>query len=214
MANKQTVQDVNPEARLAELNLDVDLLIEVVMAGEAARATCNANDPRNLPGLLAWARIVRALRERTAPRGYKRSDDGGLPCAVNAAGTVAIAVATGNGATGSDEMPRTRNPKGPATHAAIAKNQLALFDLSSVDLSAALPPEVAATPDRITLFLLVSRTPGEIRSELSLPAKTDETGRVVGWTDRIPLPAIKLDAPEELLEPTEEIDLDLRRKPD
>jgi len=166
--------------RLAVIGLDVNVLRDAVAMGEAARNTCTANDPAITPGFLAWARTTRGLRDLLAPRGWCRSNDGGLETVVAPDGKVALVVATGDEATGRAGVPpKTKYSKGPATAAAIEQNQLSLFE----DLAPIVP--ALAPADRVTWLLLIARESDEVRCELSLPAAIGEDGRVESWSERI-----------------------------
>lgn len=52
---------------LARLGLRREVLVEAVLAGEAARDSCTANDPLIAPGFMSWARTTRGLREQLVP---------------------------------------------------------------------------------------------------------------------------------------------------
>lgn len=190
---KQAVysETLDIETRLRELGLSADVLREAIKRGEAHRSGCTRNDPLSFPGIAAWARTVRSLRELLIPQGWLRSDENKIPLIIDPLGRLAIAVATGNSDTGSAETSsKTKYPKGPATMAAVAKNaeQLA-FDF--YEQSIRIQPK--RTSDCLTWVLLFRRCSGEIRCELSLPSKIGEDGRVVDWVERIILPPISLD---------------------
>ena len=102
---------------LAEIGLSFDVLRDAMLAGETARDSCTANDPSNAAGFDAWARTVRALRERLTLAGWVRNDSDGLPTVIAPSGEIAIVVATGDEATGDrDKTPKTKYPKGPDYH--------------------------------------------------------------------------------------------------
>lgn len=173
--------------RLAELGLTFDDLYRAMRYGYLARLSCNSNDPPSTVGFLLWARTTRGLREQLAPRGWMKSDKK-LSVTVNPDETIAIAVSTGDDATGLvDGEPKSRFPKGPATREAVAINadaQGELFPLAEVTKR---PPT--------TWFLLLSvekqKEKTVIRAELSLPSSMDEEGRIGGWFERIVLPVIE-----------------------
>ena len=156
--------------------------------GEAARNSCTANDPVITPGFLAWARTTRGLRELLAPAGWQRSSEGGLETVVAPDGKLAVAVATGDEATGQpDNSPKTKYSKGPATVAAIEQNQLSLF----ADLEPVVPGPVPT--DRVTWLLLIARGVDEVRCELSLPQAIGDDGKIESWSERIILAPVGRD---------------------
>jgi hypothetical protein len=174
-------------ARLAELGVTAEQLLDGVRAGELARASCTPHDPRLLPGVLAWGRTVRGLRERLCPLGWVRSEERSLATVGSPDGQITIGVSTGDEATGVESRsPRTKYPKGPATIAAVDQNQLWLAIVE--------PPATSDdTSDRVTWILLIHRAKNEVRSELSLPAAIGDDGRIDSWSERIILPVIALD---------------------
>ena len=154
--------------RLAELGLAETKLAEIVRRGYVAFASCTPNDPPLYPGFSAWATMVRGLREYLLPD-WERSDENNYSLVINPAGNVAIAVATGDDATGhSDAIPTTKSSKGPSTLEAVTSNQIQL------ELPYVFPPVPAparpANPDeqRMTWILLVHRAQNEVRCELSI----------------------------------------------
>jgi hypothetical protein len=179
-------------ARLAELGLDQLVLQEAVMQGMIARSECTLNDPPQAPGICAWARVIRVLREKLIPRQWTRSDEGNYSLVVSPCNKFAIAVATGDENTGIVMAnPMTKSPKGPLTQSAIDVNQyqLSLFN--------ALPEyEIPKTAhnDRMTWILLQTYDLGkkEVRFELSLPSKY--SGKVDGWSERIIMMALPFDS--------------------
>ena len=180
--------------RLSQLGLDTEQLREIVRRGYVAFISCSPNDPPLFPGFSAWAMLVRGLREYLLPEGWERSDENNYSLVINGSGTVAIAVATGDAATGrANEQPTTKSSKGPSTVEAVTSNQL-MLDLTFF------PPEPpqAAHPSareqqRTTWILLVHRAQGEVRYELSLPTSMGPDGRVDGWQERIILGSIPTD---------------------
>lgn len=170
------------DQRLAALGLTVELLLDVVRQGEAARASATALDPTTTAGYLAWHRKVRALRERTLLLGWGRRDVKNCPLAVNPDARMAIVVATGNEATGTPGNPSNKFSKGPVLENAVDVNQLDLF-----------AEPVRKKNECVTWFLLTRANAKEARSELSLP-ETMQNGYVVLWRERIILPVVTLDS--------------------
>lgn len=210
------VKVADVDARLAELGLAQEALSKVIRQGYVAFAACTANDPPLYPGFSAWAAMVRGLREYLLPE-WSRSDESNYSLVVNPTGTVAIAVATGDEATGRQEsLPTTKSSKGPSTVEAVTTNQLQL------KLPFIFPPleapvdSVNSSAKRMTWILLVHRGLNEVRCELSLPTSMGSDGRVDGWRERIILSAIPTD-PEVLeivppQQPQPDIVVDIKRR--
>lgn len=204
------------DSRLAELGLDENRLGEIVRRGYVAFSSCTPNDPPLYPGFSAWASMVRGLREYLLPE-WDRSDESNYSLVINPAGTVAIAVATGDDGTGRrDATPTTKSSKGPSTAEAVTTNQLQL------DLPFVFPPvQAPARPasgekQRITWIFLVHRAKGEVRCELSLPSSMGTDGRVDRWQERIILKAIPTDLEVMEITPPQpqlpDITIDVKRR--
>ena len=191
--------------RLRLLGLTVDIIRESIMAGELAWSSCTRNDPPALGGLLRWGRTTRGLRERTIPHGWKRSEAGQLSTVVHPAGDVAIAVATGDEGTGiAEAVPRTKYPKGPATAAAVERNQLqlGLFDAEIHPLGDDDAPE-----SKVVTWL--ARSGREVRFELSLPGRIGDDDRVEDWAERILFEPLSVEPTPNLDQLGEAIDIDV-----
>src|SRR5579871_1828736 len=172
-------------ARLAELGITEDLLMQAVQRCLTAWASCTANHPQLFGGISQWAETVCALRETLIPLGWYRSDDGNLPLTINRAGNVAITVATGDESTGQpEESPCTKSSKGPRTASAIEVNRRQLTLFGDIRL---LPEDLSRVNGRMTWLLLVHRDMNtrQLRCELSRPIEIGDDGRVDGWAERI-----------------------------
>ena len=194
---------------LAELGLTPDILNEAILRGETARDSCTANDPPNAPGFYSWAGTVRALRDILVPLGWVRNDDVNYSRIVNDELNIAIAVVTGDEATGNpDFSPKTKYPKGPATQAAVTVNQDSLFS----ELSA--PTEDEPEYPWITWMLLRKRSGTTVFAELSLPSAMSKDGQVERWESRIILEPMSFDPLIDLNEDSGEppIDVLVRRR--
>lgn len=199
-------------ARLAQLGLTYEIVRDAILAGELARNSCTANDPPATPGILGWARTTRGLREGTIPLGWRASEAGQLSTCVDPTGAIAIAVATGDQATGDRRgEPKTKYPRGPATAAAIERNkmQLGLFDTPA-------PPPVEEEQSKVvTWLLLLSRTPSQVHCEVSLPGHIGSDERIESWEERIilaPVPTDPTPPSERLEEPGAEIEVEVKRR--
>lgn len=106
-------------------------------------------------------------------------------------GHVAIAVATGNEATGTLSSPSTKSVKGPSTVDAVEVNRLQAW-LPGMEPSI-LSNEQEKDNQEITWLLLIHHAANEIRSELSHPVDIGADGRVSVWRERILLQSLPLD---------------------
>lgn len=202
--------------RLAQLGLEEGRLAAIVRRGYLAFASCTPNDPPLYPGFSAWAAMVRGLREYLLPE-WTRCDENNYSLVINPGGTMAIAVATGDDATGRfDFSPTTKSSKGPSTIDAVASNQMQL-ELPYVFDAAPVPAvDDSLEEKRMTWILLVHRARGEVRCELSLPTSMGSDGRVDGWRERIILKSIPTDTefveitPPQPLQP--DISVDVKRR--
>lgn len=197
--------------RLYSLGITAELLVDAVSDGQIARDTCTANDPATLAGLLAWGRTVRGLRERLIPLGWTRGNSRGLETAIHPSGEFAIAVATGDEATGIEaQSPKSRHPKGSSMASAVNRNQKLLWE-DVIEREVAIAPATNCE----TWVLLICVCESEVRSELALPVSIGIDGRVEEWRERIILPALALDEtrlPIAAFEEPEEIVVEVIRK--
>lgn len=197
----------NVQRRLAELGLTEQPLRDAVMRGQLAWAACNPFHPRIYPPLVGWAETVAALRENLAAAGWEPSDENNYSVAINPAGQLAIAVATGNEYTGLvHSSPSTKASKGKHTVSAVLVNQAQLSLFETINN----PPEQA--PERTTWLLLMYRDEHEIRCELSLPVSIGNDMRVDAWRERIVLGAIPRDPQPLEVRPPQQPDIDVAVK--
>lgn len=211
----QTVLYVDPVSAaeaLARMGLSDSPLLTAAMQGYLARANCTANHPPLFPSFVAWGETVRTLREQLVPLGWLRSDERNYSRTVHPDGDIAIAVATGNEATGSaHETPVTKSVKGPSTIDAVEINrQQAWLPGMEPEFASGDDDEIKTT----TWLLLIHHASNEIRCELSLPFEIGSDGRINGWRERIILGAIPLDPQLLAITPPTQPDLDveIRRK--
>lgn len=196
----------NVQRRLAELGLTEQNLRDAVMRGQLAWAACNPFHPRIYPPLVGWAETVAALREDLAAAGWEPSDEHNYSVAIDPAGQLAIAVATGNEYTGLvHSSPSTKASKGKHTVSAILVNQaqLTLFETEQAR------PSAEEAPERTTWLLLMYRDDQEIRCELSLPVSIGTDMRVDAWRERIILGSIPRDPQLLEVRPPQQPDLDI-----
>lgn len=200
--------------RLSELDLEEDGLRDAVRRGQLAFLNCTPNHPPQYPGMSAWAETVCALREALMPAGWQRSNDNNYATCLAPRSEMAIAVATGDDATGRpDATPTTNARKGPRTLDAVEANQMRF---TFMDDPAPRRAAQAAVGGRETWILLIHRSAAEVRCELSLPIAMDEDGHVNAWRERILLGSIPLDGDLAEVVPTPpqlpDIDVSIRRR--
>ena len=194
--------------QLAELGLSVDMVHRVVARADIDARSCTPNHPVNAEGWFRWANSVRYLRDELVPAGWARARQLNFELVVRPGGMTAIAVTAGDEATGCAGVPpRTGNPKGAMTVAAVVANigPQTLFEVDSFR--------------RRTWFLLYFRDESEIRVELSLPDNVSATGYIDSWSERIILPPYPLEeragtrsAPDGEPQPELPIDVPVRRR--
>jgi hypothetical protein len=175
-------------------------LVEAVAAAHDEAERCTANDVATRPGYLRWATPFRYLGDEYVPKGWKRERPGGYELLVSPDGKRAIAVAQGDFATGTQNMPSTLIERGPLTAQAVSGNK------NQMRFSAEVHPDFAPDidPELVTWLLLShhDRSANEIRIELSKPVEFTKSpgaqgeknrGHVTRFDPRIILPAISLE---------------------
>lgn len=196
-------------AALGRLGVTEAALRAAVFAGFGERANCTANDAPIAPGFLQWNRTLRTLREQLIPLGWRASNEGQYATAVNEAGDLAVAVASGCPNTGLPrQLPTTRSRKGPSTLTAVGAN----YEQLELPLPDA-PFMFAREPGRVTWMLLFHVDDREIRAELSLPIGMAEDGHIDRWRERIMLTRTPID-PAVMPEPDRgpAVDVPVRRR--
>jgi hypothetical protein len=95
---------------LAALGLSESQLLEAAEWGLRHAFSCTLHEPPSVPGIIAWGKIVRALRDRLVPAKWQASDASNYATVISPTGRDAIAVAAGTQPLGV----RTRSwPPGP-----------------------------------------------------------------------------------------------------
>lgn len=182
-------------SRLHDLGLQQANLHSAILAGELYRDECTRNDPSILPGIMAWGKATRAMRELHSSDGWHADRVDGLEAVVSKDRRTAIVVVTGDAMTGiystdegmdwRDREPRSKYPKGPAMRRAVGRNS-GMFDFEGPH-----PALVGVTTS--TWLLLINVDEDEIRCELSLPKNFDDLAHVSAWHERIILDPIRRD---------------------
>lgn len=198
-------------SRLEQLGVTDVALREAIYQGHLQRTRLTLNHPRNFPGLVMWGEVVAALRDQLRPLDWIRQDVGSFPVTVNETLKLAIAVASGDEATGNPySHPSNRSKKGRNTVEAIEANrQMVLFE----EFLQEIKDDVEGNQTWI-LMHYTDTTKGEIRFELSLPADIGNDGKITSWSERILLGSISFDDDlVEILQPGgPDIDIEIRRK--
>jgi hypothetical protein len=176
------------EARLKELDLDLDGVTSVIKQGEYARMEATDNDPQNAAGQDAYRYRVRGLRDVYRPTGkWDKAVDNGLELLISTDGKRRIITRAGDSGVGvRGAVPQPKQQVGETTVRAAKVNAQLVLDASWLNV------EPAEKPDMETWMLLVFRSGDTVRSELSLPSGLDKDERALGWIERILLPALDL----------------------
>ncbi len=187
------VEETDVVGRLHGMGMAVQVLRDAVREGVAPVIGCTGHDPAQLPGILGWGKITRALRDRMVPSGWKARGVRGQALTTSADGSVSVVVAAGDENTGRlGDSPTTRSAKGPATKDAVAWNQRSFAEISA-DFAKAAPDR--STARTWALLYFIDEEEDEVRVELSLPTHIRENGFVAEWHERIILPAVELSTP-------------------
>jgi hypothetical protein len=176
-----------PERLLAQFGVSEDELCDQVLtsAQNAARSYEGDLYPRMGPGQVRHLHLVRNLSRLLIPRGYERHDDDNVSRLVHRDRGIAIAVTSGNSATGLPysivrRHPSTKYPKGAAVQAVVQRNgQLSFLGMGDDQDE---PINLAAY---VTWFLMVYVDKRSIRAEVSCPAGVSAKGYVSTWNDRL-----------------------------
>jgi len=194
-AQKITTDQVSAEEVLHGLGLDIPLLTEAILKGQAKRNEATPNHPANTGGTYFYHETVRAVRDRLVPMGWKRERVGNLELTLSPCRKIALAVSGGDHNTGMpDKDPCTRNPKGSQTRRVVSHNEHQYtFDFEP---DFAVPDEVkSGTHYDYEVWWLLSfldKALKQIRSELSLPIGMNEMNRISKWRHRVLLPSVSL----------------------
>lgn len=201
--------------RLDELDLRAEWLRTSVERGVREVLSCTENDPHQLPGILGWGRITRALRDVLIPlKGYKCGNRNGQASTIRPDRAFAIVVAGGDERTGQPGLPdpTTRSTKGLATEQAIDNNTLSLWwDRPEAEWRRFDRPKPDRPPTQTWLLLyFIDKEAEAVRLELSLPECMNDEDHVGSWTERILLDPIELAInPEVVVESDDEADDDV-----
>ena len=177
---------------LQALGLSLELLRDVLLAGESAANAAGPYHPTIATGLVRWADTVARLHQRLAPLGWRRHEEHLVPQVTSPDGRITVSVMSGNGLTGVDDdvgpQPRSARARDVPVVDGVS-GQLAFFDAAEA--------EVAPVGPQLWLLLYQRQSgdPPVLRAELSRPIGLSETGHVESWDRRILLPPIEVDTP-------------------
>lgn len=193
------------DMRLAELGLEQSVLVEALNLANLYRVRTTDHHPKLYRYQIMYGETVAALRDLLVPNGWKKLNDGNYELTINAVGTVAIAVASGDVNTGiATSTPSNKSPKGRHTIDAVQLNRQA-------DLFAELLPTVPSGRRQIDTWVLLHHiTKNKIQAELSRPNEIDEDGKIVAWSERILFDAISLDGEAIIINQPQLPDIDIK----
>lgn len=194
--------DVN--VRLAELGLEHPVLIEALNLANLYRVRTTDHHPKLYRYQIMYGETVAALRDLLVPKGWNKLDDGNYELTINAHRSVAIAVASGDEATGvATRTPSNKSPKGRHTIDAIEINR-------QVDMFADLLPPMTVQESKVETWVLLHHiTSTKIQAELSRPNEIDVDGKIIAWSERILLGTIQLDGEAITIEQPQSPDIDI-----
>lgn len=190
------IKPAEVDTQLAGLGLTAEDLTLAIREGDNQAGFCTDNDPSVLKNFTRWGKTFRGLADRLTLKnqGWRKEERRCFPLMVSKDRSIAITVSSGDALTGQDTgrdgpKPHSQNPKGTLTKQVVNENQGQLPGFE--DAVARLPVEGSG---QITWFLLycLDRLRSEIRCELSLPEKVDDSDVISSWFARIILPPISL----------------------
>ena len=200
MTIKPVVVDspLDKAAFLRQLGLEEDLLRDVARVGLSGRTACTGNHPPTYAGTRQWGEMVKALRDRLIPVGWKKSDRKNFCMTIRGDDQIALVVARGDGFTGSpspDVMPMTKYPKGVITRAVVDLNDWLPFDQEFIARNRQeIGPKRDQEDQAPSIWVLLhSIIDGRLELELSHPVGMNSSGYVDRWDIRIPLTPTDLD---------------------
>ena len=83
LPTRVSVRPAEVTARLYELDLKREALVEAVHFGFSYAAECTRHDPKSLAGILFWGKIVRKLRDQLIPDGWDVENRQNYPLTVH-----------------------------------------------------------------------------------------------------------------------------------
>ena len=77
------VRSAEVTARLYDLDLKREALVEAVHFGFSYAAECTLHDPKSLAGIVLWGKTVRKLRDQLIPDGWDVENGQNYPLTVH-----------------------------------------------------------------------------------------------------------------------------------
>lgn len=172
------------ERKLKQLGLDVPMIHEVLLFGNAEAVTYTNFDAPGAGEYARWSRHVRRLTELLVHDDWERINPDNQPTLVHPSNEWCLVVTSGSNGTGVPyATPTTKNPKGRSIRAAVMENaELAL--LRPQDLT----PALAGLRETWMLMTYVN-IEDHIQVEVSLPSEM-EGDQITAWDHRILIPTI------------------------
>jgi hypothetical protein len=170
--------------RLRQLGLNVQLIHEVLLFGNAEAATYTAFDAPGAGEYARWSREVRRATELLHDDGWKRINPDNQPTLVHPSNQWCLVVTSGSSGTGVPyAVPTTKNPKGRSIREAVLENaELSLYRPQEIE------PALAGLRETWMLVTFIN-IDDQIQSEVSLPCEM-EGDQITAWRDRILIPTI------------------------
>lgn len=171
------------------------------------------NDAIGAGGQRAYLIAVRMGREIFKPSGWIPETSGQIELIKNPKNGVTISFSSGNKYTGMELPPRgylQKNSFGAHSQKLVMENggQLDLFNTNSKN---------SKKTEHWMFLYYFDQQKEEIRAELILPLKVDRKNKIESWEKRIILDAIPFsmipDAAKRHINLTEDIDIEIQRKP-
>ncbi|MEJ5866709.1 hypothetical protein WDV85_03020 [Pseudokineococcus sp. 5B2Z-1] len=188
----RVVSGLDVDRRLEELGLERGVLVMALEAGQTSAQQATEHHPVTAAGILRWLATVETLRrELEVQLDWAPDDVRNSPRVLSPDRTTAVLVARGDRGTGEVEVtPQTARARGRSTVQAVNINEQMALPL---DVRVVADPSAERTDGVqtwILLHYLSDEDPQQLRAELSLPVRVDETGHVTGWVERILLPPL------------------------
>lgn len=177
-------EGVAAERKLKQLGLDVPLIHEVLLYGNAEAATYTNFDASGAGEYARWSRHVRRLSELLVPAYWERINPDNQPTLVHPGHEWCLVVTSGGTGTGVKyATPTTKNPKGRSIRTAVTENaELALLRPQDVE------PALAGLRETWMLLTYVDIN-DRIWSEVSLPNGM-EGDQITAWAHRVLIPTL------------------------
>jgi hypothetical protein len=176
MSEQIRVSELTLQSALVTRGLDHVVTRRAVEQGLAERRACTGHDPATAGGSRAHFAIVRTLRDRLVPLGWRAWRENGLEGVESADGRYVVLPMAGDPLTGTRDHPRTKYARGTAYAELIQATKQTDFIVR--------PDENGRSKPRIVVVLLHHAAKKEVRFELSVPRELDRACRIGAWGER------------------------------